>query len=592
MYAKSGRTADIRQKMPGSLCFLRMATLVHVTHEAVQQAGGIGTVLRGLITARSYRAHCQRTILLGPLTEPDSAQPLGPDGEILYDASRSIRAADVADQLSAVERKFGVRLVYGRRSLTQDGRRAAPEVLLVDVSRPPRRLNEFKRDLFLQFGLESHRYEQHWEYEQYLRLAEPGFAAVRSLVGDAPFLLLAHEFMGLGTAFKALMSDAACKTLFYAHEVATVRPLVEERPGRDIAFYNALRQARANGQYIDELFGPQDGYFKHALVSQAWRLDAVLAVGDWVVEELRFLGPEFAVCPIDLVYNGVPAAELSAAEREAARKKVQTSGSALLGWTPDLIFTHVARLVESKGLWRDLLVLEHLDRHLWKRGRRALFIALATETGRRDPEDIQRMAAYGWPLVHREGGSDLSSGELKFDLLVRAFNARTRAVKALFVNQFGWDQQSCGAFLPANAEFADLRRGSDAEFGQSIYEPFGISQVECLSSGTISVVSDVCGCRGFVRQAAGEAGLGGFIEGAYTQLDEADCAGQPIGVKECTQAEALQSQVVASTLASQLSAGATGRKRLLAEGYAAAQKMSWERVAEDMLLPILRRLEK
>ena len=572
--------------------FFSMATLVHVTHEAVQQAGGIGTVLRGLLTARSYQAHCQRTILLGPLTDPDSAQPLGPDGEILYDASRSIRAADVADQLSAVERKFGVRLVYGRRLLTQDGHQASPEVLLVDVSRPPLRLNEFKRDLFLHFGLESHLYEHHWEYEQYLRLAEPGFAAVRSLVGDAPFLLLAHEFMGLGTAFKALMSDAACKTLFYAHEVATVRPLVEERPGRDIAFYNALRQAQANGQYIDELFGPQDGYFKHALVSQAWRLDAVLAVGDWVAEELRFLGPEFASRPIDLVYNGVPAAELSTAEREAARKKVQASGAALLGWPPDLIFTHVARLVESKGLWRDLLVLEHLDHHLWERGQRALFIALATETGRRDPEDVQRMAAYGWPLVHREGGSDLSSGELKFDLLVRAFNARTRAVKALFVNQFGWDQQSCGAFLPANAEFADLRRGSDAEFGQSIYEPFGISQVECLSAGTISVVSDVCGCRGFVRQAAGESGLDGFIEGAYTQLAEADRAGQPIGVSERTQAETVQSQVVASALASQLSAGATGRKRLLAEGYAAAQQMSWERVAEDMLLPVLRRLEQ
>ena len=571
--------------------FLGMATLVHVTHEAVQQAGGIGTVLRGLITARSYQAHCQRTILLGPLTDPDSAQPLGPDGEILYDASRSIRAANVADQLSAVEREFGVRLVYGRRLLTQDGHQASPEVLLVDVSRPPQGLNEFKRDLFLHFGLESHRYEQHWEYEQYMRLAGPGFAAVRSLVEDAPFLLLAHEFMGLGTAFKALMSDAACKTLFYAHEVATVRPLVEERPGRDIGFYNALRQARANGQYIDELFGPQDGYFKHALVSQAWRLDAVLAVGDWVEEELRFLGPEFAACPIDLVYNGVPAVELSTVEREAAREKVQASGAALLGWTPDLVFTHVARLVESKGLWRDLLVLEHLDHHLWEQGQRALFIALATETGRRDPEDVQRMAAYGWPLVHREGGSDLSSGELKFDLLVRAFNARTRAVKALFVNQFGWDQQSC-AFLPADAEFADLRRGSDAEFGQSIYEPFGISQVECLSSGTISVVSDVCGCRGFVRQAAGEAELGSFIEGAYTQLDEADRADQPIGVRERTQAEALQSQVVASALARQLSAGESGRKRLLAEGYAAARKMSWERVAEDMLLPVLRRLEK
>ena len=136
-----------------------------------------------------------------------------------------------------------------------------------------------------------------------------------------------------------------------------------------------------------------------------------------------------------------------------------------------------------------------------------------------------------------------------------------------------------------------MRRGSDAEFGQSIYEPFGISQVECLSAGTISVVSDVCGCRGFVQQAAGEAGLGGFIEGAYTQL-AADRADQPIGVRERTQAEALQSQVVASALASQLSAGATGREKLLAEGYAAAQQMSWERVAEDMLLPVLQRLEK
>ncbi|MDE2814098.1 MAG: hypothetical protein OXM01_13790, partial [Gemmatimonadota bacterium] len=145
---------------------------------------------------------------------------------------------------------------------------------------------------------------------------------------------------------------------------------------------------------------------------------------------------------------------------------------------------------------------------------------------------------------------------------------------------------------PADAEFADLRRGSDAEFGQSIYEPFGISQVECLSSGTISVVSDVCGCRGFVRQAAGEAGLGGFIEGAYTQLDEADWASQPIGGRERTKAEALQSQVVASALVRQLSTGEPSRKRLLAEGYAAAQKMSWERVAEDMLLPVLRRLEK
>ena len=34
----------------------------------------------------------------------------------------------------------------------------------------------------------------------------------------------------------------------------------------------------------------------------------MFAVGDLVVDELRFLGGVFAAAPIDLVYNGVPAA--------------------------------------------------------------------------------------------------------------------------------------------------------------------------------------------------------------------------------------------------------------------------------------------
>lgn len=570
-----------------------MTTLVHVTHEAVQQAGGIGTVLRGLITADSYRAHCQRTILLGPLSDPDGDQPLGPDGEIFYDSERQIRSGEVADSLSQVEFEYGVRLIYGRRLLVQDGRRAQPEVLVVDVRRPPHGLNEFKHALFQHFGLDSRRYEHHWEYEQYLRLAEPGFAAVLALVGAAPFMVLAHEFMGLGTAFKALLSGTStCKTLFYAHEVATVRPLVEEGAGRDIAFYNALRTARAEGLYIEDIYGPQEDYFKHALVRQAWRLDAVLAVGDWVVEELRFLGPEFAARQIDLVYNGVPAVEVPFAERETARQKLQASGAALLGWTPDLIFTHVTRLVKSKGLWRDLLVLNHLDQQLYRRGIQALFVVLATETGRRSSDEVGRMAVYGWPLVHREGGADLSGGELEFDLQVRAFNGRSRAIKTLFVNQFGWDRQSCGEFLPADAEFTDLRRGSDVEFGQSIYEPFGIAQIEPMSFGTISVVSDICGCVGFVDRVADRQALAGFVEGAYTHLDPTIKDSGPIGVQEALRAEALQSEVVAAELADKLPATTAERRMLLTEGYAVAREMSWEQVAGNMLLPVLRRLEK
>ena len=46
-----------------------MAIAVHVTHEAVHQSGGIGTVLHGLLTTRAYAKRVARTVLLGPLAD-------------------------------------------------------------------------------------------------------------------------------------------------------------------------------------------------------------------------------------------------------------------------------------------------------------------------------------------------------------------------------------------------------------------------------------------------------------------------------------------------------------------------------------------
>src|SRR5437588_11530906 len=57
--------------------------------------------------------------------------------------------------------------------------------------------------------------------------------------------------------------------------------------------------------------------------------------------------------------------------------------------------------------------------------------------------------------------------------------------------------------MPPDMEFMDIRKGSDVEFGQSIYEPFGIAQVEPISFGGICVYSNVCGCAGLVDHAAG-----------------------------------------------------------------------------------------
>jgi hypothetical protein len=317
----------------------------------------------------------------------------------------------------------------------------------------------------------------------------------------------------------------------------------------------------------------------------------LFAVGDWVVEELRFLGPEFAHRQLDLVYNGVPASPMSLEQKTSARARLQEYARALLGWTPDLVFTHVARLVTSKGLWRDLMVLEQLDPLLASQGRSGIFLVLATEGARRDAGSVAHMAGeYGWPLIHREGYPDLSGRELDFDLLVRTFNARSRAIKVVFVNQFGWDQASCGPAMSPQMSFADLRQGSDVEFGLSIYEPFGIAQVEPLSYGAISVVSEVCGCVGFVRGTG--ANPAAFIQGAYTQLEQPlDWRGAlALGAGERRQAELRTSRELAAALAAALPRGPQESEKLLAEGYHLAGRMSWERVVQEYLLPALKRI--
>ena len=571
-----------------------MTVIAHVTHEAVEKVGGIGAVLQGLLTSRAYRESVERSILVGPLFDPSSAQPLGPRGTLLYDRISGVGDPAAARALEEVEREHGVRLVYGRRPLAPG---VAVEAVLVDVTTPPERLGGFKHELYRRFGLTSDRYEADPEYEQYVRLAGPAFDAVSRLVrAPTPCCVVAHEFMGLPTAFKSILSaDPRFTTLFHAHEVATVRRIIEGSPGQDVMFYNALCAASETGAGLEEVFGSQDDYFKHALVRRAWRCDRVLAVGDLVMRELAFLGGEFRSGPPALVYNGVEAEEISPGDRKSARAALARFAERLLGFRPDYVLTHVSRLVQSKGLWRDLLVCRALDDLLVRRGRSAVLVVLATAAGRRDPGAVRRMAAgYGWPLVHREGFPDLAGGEEDFDRQVRRFNARSRAVKVVFVNQFGIDPDAWGGGMPGIG-FADLRHGSDAELGQSIYEPFGIAQIEPIGFGGTSVVSDVCGCLGFLRASAGDGVAGrGYIRADYTRLDrKPSLAGAlEIGAEARRRAEAVRSRQAARQLADLLQ-GAEGRlAENLRRGYEIASRMSWERVAGEYFLPVLRQLER
>src|SRR5688500_2254099 len=115
-------------------------TLAHVTHEAVEKFGGIGTVLEGLITSPVYQEHVRRTVLIGPMAthmEVDPRGRLGDEGKVLYSSIDRIDAADLGRKLSPIEWAFNTPIVYGTRtfSVPGDERRGEAEVLMIDVFR-------------------------------------------------------------------------------------------------------------------------------------------------------------------------------------------------------------------------------------------------------------------------------------------------------------------------------------------------------------------------------------------------------------------------------------------------------------------------
>src|SRR5581483_10909360 len=175
------------------------------------------------------------------------------------------------------------------------------------------------------FGINSFRYQHDGEYNWYVAAAAPGFAALGALVNWQPgrAVLLAHEWLGLPLAFAAIhRQPGAYRTVFYAHEVATMRPLVEGDRGHDTRFYNVLRRAREQGLYVTDLFGDQSWNYRHTLLNAASGLDGFFAVSDITLQELQFLAPQFAARPISLVYNGVPATELNLDQRWISKDKL------------------------------------------------------------------------------------------------------------------------------------------------------------------------------------------------------------------------------------------------------------------------------
>lgn len=588
--------------------------VVHATFEAGFKVGGIGAVLDGLLQAPAYNRAVRRTILVGPmdtanatemalLTEPRNRL------EIIYSSWHQIDGApaELSTGLRIVEGAFRVSLLYGRRSFADSAAgEEGPcehEVLLVDARWADlEETNSFKSALWQHYRIESDRYEWNHEFDLVIKGARPALAALNLLVEEekGARCLLAHEWMGIPLAFCAqMLAPGSWRLVFHAHEMATARALIEDHSGHDTRFYNVLQQAGAAGLTLDQVFGDRSDFFKHALITQASRFDNILAVGQWVKHELGFLGGEIAAANIDLVYNGVRPREISLEERMVSHSRLQQYCSNLLGYLPDYVFTHVTRMVISKGLWRDFRVLEHLDRLLDGEGKRAvLFMLTSTEPTGRAAEDVRRWETeYGWPVVHHIGNGDLIGHEEPLYGGIEAYNARARAINIVLVNQFGWRRDRCGVKMPAEMEFDDLRQGTDLEFGQSIYEPFGISQVEPLGFGALSVVSNVCGCIPFVQEAARQAGLShfsGLLQADYTTLTgglRVDSAWEALGIDQQVRdrLERANSRSVAQAIFATLPVTDKQVRTLLKRGQRVSRRMSWDVVAQDYLLPALER---
>jgi hypothetical protein len=197
---------------------------------------------------------------------------------------------------------------------------------------------------------------------------------------------------------------------------------------------------------------------------------------------------------------------------------------------------------------------------------------------------------------HRGDNGDLIGEELPFFFQsVEPFNQGATHSKIVFVNQFGWSQERCGKRMPAEMEFMDIRKGSDLEFGQSIYEPFGIAQVEPLGFGTLSCVSNVCGCVGFVARAAdGLEDLPNLVVADYTTLPHGYWLNSPYDALAIDQGvrdwiEANNSAVAAQSIFKQLPQDERAVQAMLETGHAVAHSMSWDVVTQDYLLPGLRR---
>jgi hypothetical protein len=143
-------------------------------------------VLDGLLSAPSYLDAVQRTVLVGPMNANDPVHIERINNprsgitirysslHVIFDrVSEEIRAA-----LQQVEQTFEVAILYGTRRFGD----VEHEIILVDVTSPNlQQVDSFKYFLWEHYGLDSARHSWNSEFNHYITIAPPLFAALRAI---------------------------------------------------------------------------------------------------------------------------------------------------------------------------------------------------------------------------------------------------------------------------------------------------------------------------------------------------------------------------------------------------------------------------
>ncbi|MBN1436681.1 MAG: hypothetical protein JW936_06380 [Sedimentisphaerales bacterium] len=573
-------------------------TIIHVTQNPIAQSGGIADLLSGLLTSDNYKKHTERSLIIGPLHQNQQSDRLGPNSQVLYSSLDNIIDEPYCRAFQELESKFGVDIVYGRRTIINPitGQQAQPEVILVNTHNiNPNPVNAFKAWLYEDFGIESQRYENNPEYDLCVQIAPAAVSILRSLSVSSPqhpALLVAHDYAAMPTILAGIMDPlGSFKTVFYCHQIAPVKRIVENHPGHDTMLLNTQNWAIQNKYYFDEVFGPHQVCFKHTLISAAANCDSVIADSEHILRELQFLGPQFDLNHCGLAYCGLDAQQISVEQKLAAKAKLQQYANNLLGFTPDYVFTHVARMTPTKAFWRDLAVLHQLDKIFYKQQKRGVFFVLSTDGPQRSPQQVREMEnQWNWPVEHRNQPGDLTSLEAQFNANVEYFNQCHGNIKVVFINQFGWNRQLCGERMPEDTQLSDLRQGTDVEFGQSTYEPFGITPLKPITYGAICVTSSACACNDFVMALTGAELCDNLLIGDYANVDRRLNTAKSLLAIDQQYRDSIEHRVsaeIAEKLSERLPSNDSQLEKLLQNGFQLAQKMTWSKVCENLLMPAL-----